>query len=376
MNSSAQMETNAPKPAVSVVMVVRSVDRFLAETIESILGQTLRDFEFIILDFGSTDRSKEICSSYAARDARIRLHDVPECTLVEARNAACLLTRGKYIALMDADDVSFPDRLKWQVEFMEANPRVGVVGGQIEWIDATGATLPNSALPLALTQDRPYDNSEIQAALLQYCPFWEAVLLRSEAFHRVGGYRRAFLQSEDYDLYTRISEHFEMANLRRLTFKYRIHPHQLSVRKRRQQTLCHLAVQASAALRRSGEPDPLDSAQEITTELLVELGISEAKQQSVLASEYMGWIHNLRGAGDWTTALTVGAEMLKSSDWNHIKKSDLADMRLAVARLYWNKNQFVMSAIAAGHALITWPRMAGRPLKRALQRPSRLAKTC
>ena len=93
------------EPVVSVVLVVCNVERFLGEAIESILRQTFREFEFIIVDFGSTDKSKEIVSSYAAKDVRVRLHEIPLCGLAEARNAGCFLARGKYIAIVDADDV-------------------------------------------------------------------------------------------------------------------------------------------------------------------------------------------------------------------------------------------------------------------------------
>jgi glycosyltransferase involved in cell wall biosynthesis len=364
----ADMQTQLKKPVVSVVMVVCNVDRFLAEAIEGILGQTFREFEFIIVDFGSSDKSKEIISSYAAKDSRIKLHEIPHCGLTEARNAGCFRAQGRYIAVQDADDISLPQRLLWQVEFMEKHPQVGVVGGEIEWIDATGKILENSVLPYAATLNRPHGNREIQSALLSSCPFWEAVLLRSEAFFRVGGYRSVFVQSEDYDLYMRISEQFEMANLAQVTFQYRIHPHQVSVRKRKEQTLCSLAVRASAALRRNGNPDPLNSAKEITPELLAGLGISEADLQSALANEYRGWIHNLCGAGEWATALNAAMEMLKSSDWKYIKRRTLADMRLEVAGVYWKNNRFLMSMIIAGHAVITRPMLAGRPLKPWLQR--------
>src|ERR1700733_9393562 len=94
----------ANAPIVSVAMVVCNVERFLVEAIESILGQTFREFEFIIVDFGSTDQTKGIVSSYAAKDPRIKLHEIPHCGLAEARNVSCFLARGQYIAIQDADD--------------------------------------------------------------------------------------------------------------------------------------------------------------------------------------------------------------------------------------------------------------------------------
>lgn len=99
-------------PPISVVMVVCNADRFLAEAIESILGRTFSEFEFIIVDFGSTDKSRSIISSYAAKDSRVKFHTISNCSLAEARNSGCFLAQGRYIAIMDADDVSVQGRLK------------------------------------------------------------------------------------------------------------------------------------------------------------------------------------------------------------------------------------------------------------------------
>src|ERR1700683_3775830 len=119
------------EPLVSVVMVISNVERFVAEAIESVLGQTFRDFEFVIVDFGSTDRTKDIAASYAAKDSRIRLSQIPPCSYIEAKIAACSLPTGRYIAIQDADDVSLPDRLKAEVDFMEDHPKVGFLGGAV-----------------------------------------------------------------------------------------------------------------------------------------------------------------------------------------------------------------------------------------------------
>jgi glycosyltransferase involved in cell wall biosynthesis len=104
------------QPLVSVVMIIRNVERFLAEAIESILSQFFRDFEFIIVDFGSIDKSKDIAARYAAKDSRIKLSEIPPCSYIEAKIAACSLPKGRYIAIQDADDVSLPDRF-WAVQF-------------------------------------------------------------------------------------------------------------------------------------------------------------------------------------------------------------------------------------------------------------------
>jgi Glycosyl transferase family 2 len=341
------------KPLVSVVMVTCNVERFLAEAIESILGQTLKDFEFIIVDFGSTDQSRAIVSSYAAKDNRIALHDIPHCGLAEARNAGGFLATGKYIAIMDADDISEPDRLMSQVRFMEEHPEVGFVGGSIEWIDAAGRSIRIESFPGG--------NREIQAALPTSCVFCQpTVLMRSDAFNFVGGYRRAFFLAEDYDLWLRMAEHYECANLPKVMLRYRSHPHQVQLRRVREQSLCSLAARASAVSRRNGNSDPLDSVEKITPTAVAALGVSEATQQIFGACDV---IRSLHLAGDHGGALKLAIESLRSPDWKHAERWLVAETRLTVARLHWKQGEFAQSLLAAGHAFITRPVILGRPLR-------------
>ena len=347
-------------PLVSVVMVVCNADRFLAEAIESILSQTFREFEFIIVDFGSTDKSRSIISSYAGGDSRVKFHTISKCALAEARNAGCFLAQGRYIAIMDADDVSVPDRLKWEFAFMEENPEVGLLGGLTDWVDATGKSLRIDHLP---AEDR-----EIRAALESRCPFIQpTVLIRREAFALVGGYRTMFSQAEDYDLWLRIAEHFKCGNLKHVVLKYRIHPYQISMRKRTQQTLCVLAAQVSASSRRKGITDPLCSVEEITPAVLAGMGVSEVAQQTAAASEYLFWIRTMYAAGEYSVALKAALEVLQSPDWEHMERWQIADLRLMAARLYWKQGRFASSLLAAGHAFVTRPVMLGRPVKPLLR---------
>jgi glycosyltransferase involved in cell wall biosynthesis len=192
-------------------MVTSNVERYLGEAIRSILDQTFRDFEFIIGDFGSTDRTREIVARHAAADPRIKMIDIPPCPLPEARNRAWTIAAGRYIAVMDADDIAHPNRLEWEVGFLESHPRVGVVGGGTEWIDRQGKIL---------RRDRfPETNQEIQAELANRCTFCHpTTLIRKEALERVGGYRPLFTVAHDYDLWLRIAEHFECANLSAIVF--------------------------------------------------------------------------------------------------------------------------------------------------------------
>jgi len=335
------------KPLVSVVMPVCNVDRFLAEAIESILGQTYREFEFIIVDFGSTDESEKIATTYAANDTRIKFHKIPPCSLPKARNAGCFLAHGQYIAVMDADDVSVPERLMWQVEFMEKHPEVGVLGGAVDWIDTNGKVL--------VTWPNPIGDREIRAALVERCPLWQpTVTMRREAFMKVGGYWP--FAAEDYELWLRMIEHFQIANLSQVVLKYRVHPYQNSVRKRKRQTLCILAARLSAAARRSGNADPLSSVEEITPELLATLGVREEVQQVALAGAYLQWVRNLCTAGERFAALSTALEMLESSKWEYAGRA-VTEVRLVVAKIYWKQGDLWKSARVA------WPAL-GRPLMR------------
>jgi cellulose synthase/poly-beta-1,6-N-acetylglucosamine synthase-like glycosyltransferase len=348
------------KTAVSVVMVTRNVDRFLAESIESILGQTFRDFEFVIADFGSTDDSKSIISSCASRDNRLKLHTIPSCGLAEARNAGSLLAEGRYIAIMDADDISLPNRLLWEVEFMEKHPEVAVVGGAVEWINATGR-------PLMIAQ-HPLGDRELQSALLTHSVLWQpTVLIRRDAFASVGGYRGAFAPAEDYDLWLRIAEHFQIANLEQVVLKYRIHPYQVSLSRRTQQTLGILAAQASASSRRLGKPDPLDGVEQITPTLLVGLGVTEARQQRELAKDYRQWTEHMYRAGEDAVPLQAALEFLQSP-LEHVERSQIAGLYLIVAKLWWRQKRFTKSFLAMGRAFITWPVVAVRLLEAVLRR--------
>jgi hypothetical protein len=347
-------------PLVSVAMVVCNVDRFLTESIESILHQSFTEFEFIIVDFGSTDRSKSIISGYAAQDSRLKFHEIPHCGLAEARNAACSLAQGKYIAVMDADDIALPNRLSAELDFMEKHPDVGVVGGSTEWIDATGRGWG--------IHECPIEDCEIKSALLEYHPFFHpALLIRTQAFRLVGGYRSAFAPAEDYDLTTRISERCKCANLKQVVLQYRIHTHQLSLQKRKQQTLGKLAAQASALSRRSGNQDPFDTVAEITPAVLAELGVAHPKQQREAALDRYQWIRNMCSVGGYSLALDAALEMLQS-DLEHVERWLIADLRILVARLYWRQGKFARSCLTAAHAFIMRPVIVGRPAKQLLSR--------
>jgi GT2 family glycosyltransferase len=350
----------ADQPTVSVCMQVCNVERFLAESIESILGQTYRDFEFIIVDFGSTDNSKSIISGYAAKDDRIRFHEIPNCVLPVARNAGCALARGRYIAIMDADDVSLPSRLAVEVEFMGKHPEIGFLGAATEWIDATGKLLG--------IREFPSEDLEIKSALLSHCPMWHPTMfIRKEAFDLVGGYRAPFVFAHDYDLVLRLAEHFKCLNLRDVVLKYRIHLSQVTFRKQKQQTLCKLAAQVSAAARRERKPDPVDECREVTPAWLTEVGIGEKAQQNGLFADCRTRVRSLCAGGEISAGLDTALGML-GANVDNVERWQIADMHLTVSQLYWMQGRLTKSFLALVRAMLIRPALIAAPLRPLLTR--------
>ncbi|MGZ8906047.1 MAG: glycosyltransferase [Methylobacter sp.] len=348
-----------PTPLVSVVMCVLNGERFLREAVESILDQSFRDFEFIVINDGSTDSTASILDSFERIDSRVRVYHQENMGLVESLNRGCGLAQGKYIARMDADDISVINRLMWQVEFMEKHPEVGVLGGAAEIIDIIGKSLGTSVNPI--------EDHELRNALLDDCPIWHpTVLMRKDVFVSVGGYRKVVFGSEDYDLWLRVADHYQLANLEAVLLHYRLHPHQVTVSKGRQLTFSTLAARATAAIRRDGIPDPLDSIEEITPAVLVKLGVSEATLQSALARRYLWSIRTMYNTGEYPGAFNMLTEMLRSCDWKQADKRTIADLRLLSAQLYWRQGRFVRSIAIAGHATITRPIILGRPFRSLL----------
>ncbi len=348
------------EPLVSVVVVACNVDRFLSEAIESILSQTLRDFEFIIVDFGSTDNSRSIAAKYAALDDRIRFRTIPSCSLPEARNAGSCLAKGRYIAVMDADDIALPNRLELETGFMENHPEVGFLGGAVEWIDVHGHSIG--------IHQYPSEDQELRSILLTYCPFWHPTLMvRRDAFLAVGGYRKAFIFAHDYDLELRISDQFKCANLHQVLLKYRVHPSQVGFARQGQQTLCKLAAQFSATCRKENLPDPLNGVDGITPALLASLGVSEAAQKNALAADCRNRIRTMFTAGEYSVALEAATNLL-NSDTTLIERWQIADLYTKVAELHWAQKRLRKTVLAGFHALVIRPALVGRPIRHLARR--------
>jgi len=210
-------------PLVSVVMVVYNTERYIARAIESIQNQSLADFEFLILDDGSTDRSLQIIQSYTAQDNRIQVFYQTNQGIPKSRNRLLDQAIGEFIAVLDSDDVALPHRLLCQLEFLQQHPEVACVGSSYQIIDAAGR-LVLSRYPV------PESNDDIQTNLLagyggmhQPC-----VMFRRELAIAVGKYDETMLVCEDLDLWLRLGEQGQLINLHEPLTQYRVHNRSIS----------------------------------------------------------------------------------------------------------------------------------------------------
>jgi len=193
-------------PRVSVLMATYNGEKFLTDAVDGLLRQSFGDFEFIIVNDGSTDGTAEILANL--RDPRIRVICNPDNLGIGATmNRGLAECRGEFVALQDHDDLSHPDRFRKQVAFLEAHPRVGIVGTQVRVIDESGRPFSYWAAPC--------DNVEINWWLLWGSAIsHSSLMMRRELIREVGGYSEdpTFRLCEDYEFISRMAEVCELAN--------------------------------------------------------------------------------------------------------------------------------------------------------------------
>jgi glycosyltransferase involved in cell wall biosynthesis len=202
-------------PTVSVVMPVFNGAEFLDEAVFSILDQTFRDFEFIIIDDGSTDETASILQKYAEVDRRVKVFPQTNEGMIPALNRGCRLARGQYIARMDADDISLPHRLERQVEFLEGHPDIGIVGTWASRIDENGSIIGDWCLS-------PNPNILNWTHFFRVCVIHSTAMIRRDVLEKVNFYRPDATHAEDRDLWLRASAITEFSNVPEILLKYRV----------------------------------------------------------------------------------------------------------------------------------------------------------
>lgn len=221
-------------PKISVVMAVYNQERFLREAIASILAQTYKNFEFIIIDDGSTDNTRKIISSFG--DKRIKvLRNKKNIGLTKSLNLGLKISRGEFIARMDADDISYPGRFELQVQTLQKTKDLFLIGSQADLIREDGAKVGVSKMP---TKDY-----EINKVVMRFNPFIHPTLFfRRALLEEIGSYNDNLPYAQDYDLVLRALGKFKCANLIKPLVAVRRSLRSISIAKHRMQQLTAVKV--------------------------------------------------------------------------------------------------------------------------------------
>ncbi|WP_457571129.1 glycosyltransferase family 2 protein [Desulfovulcanus sp.] len=211
------------KIRISVILPVYNCEKYLRYAIESILGQTFGDFELLLLDDGSTDRSSRIANEYASKDARIRYFYHQNIGLTKTLNIGLSLSRGDYISRQDADDLSHPNRLEKQVKYLCEHPDVSLVGSSMYQINEKGEKMGSYIYPAC-------HDELVRWMKKGRNPFpHTSIMFRKDVVkNKIGGYRDIFKKSQDVDLYLRVCEKFNIASIQDNLVYVRVHPESIS----------------------------------------------------------------------------------------------------------------------------------------------------
>jgi glycosyltransferase involved in cell wall biosynthesis len=216
-------------PLVSVIMPVYNAEKYLREAIESTLNQTFTNFEFLIFNDGSTDSSLQIIQSYVSTDSRIVLaYNGENKGYVAHLNEGIKIAKGRYIARMDADDISLPERFEKQISFLENNPDYVLCGSRIQLFG-----FQNQLVTL------PIEDEEIRLKMLYITPFAHpSVMIRKEILLQNNlFYNESLMPAEDYDLWTKIVRFGKVYNFKEVLLWYRVHNKNISSKARSKEQL-------------------------------------------------------------------------------------------------------------------------------------------
>ncbi len=247
----------ATAPAISVLMSVYNGAAHLYPAVRSILDQDFADFEFVIVNDGSTDGSGVVLKRLAASDSRIRLIDRENRGLVASLNEMLFAAKAPLLARMDCDDIAMPERFSKQVEYLTAHPDIGILGSNTHDLDENGRII-------SATDSYPLTPAEAMAQLKDSPPLCHpSVMMRTDLIRKLGGYREAFRHAEDYDLWLRASRVTDIANLPDRLLLYRRSASQISCKYPAEQALAAIVAWFDHERCLSGKASLFDSTDEL-----------------------------------------------------------------------------------------------------------------
>ena len=256
-------------------MSIYNGERYLNESIESIINQTFKDFEFIIIDDGSTDKSNQIINSY--NDSRIKLlENNKNIGLTKSLNKGLELCKGEFIARMDGDDISLPIRLEKQVNYMEKNKNVDVCGS---WSMTIGKSVGE-------IRKYPRNHEEIRCQLLlNNIMCHSSVIIREKSISEGNiRYNPSLLYAQDFYFFVRMINDYRFSNIPDVLIRYRIHDNQIAEKKKNEQKLIANSIIKKQLKKLSINPSKEEF--EIHNNL-IELKINQSKDLILKAEKWM-----------------------------------------------------------------------------------------
>jgi glycosyltransferase involved in cell wall biosynthesis len=339
-------------------MPVYNAENFLAEAVESIQSQTFQDWELVAVDDGSTDSSGTILARFASDDPRVRVLGGEENRGVAAAlNRGWREARGELVARLDADDVALPERLARQVRFLDVNASVAVVGSAAVLVAPDGTHLSVTPIPTSSTA--------IRATLLRHnCLNHPSVMIRRAILEEFGGYR--FNHVEDYDLWLRISQRYELANLPEPLTLYRVHPGQVSIQALEEQARRMIAVRTAARVARSTKRDPLADAEELTPQVIDRLHLDQRDLGRSLLAETVSRAALLAELGRNAEAEKLVAEAVETVG-DRVRRSYTAAKNLRRAEVLFGEGRRAEAARRILAAMRDDPRYASERIASRLR---------
>lgn len=240
-------------PVVTILMPVHNGETYLALALESILAQTMKDFQCLVLDDGSTDRTPEILACFATRDPRIQSITLKKSGLVTTLNTGLDLVKTEWVARLDADDLMVPERLERQLAFVNSHPNIAVAASYVRYIDKDGRTFGEGRSRFTTTE-AVEDALQSGDLIGLHHP---SIIARTQAMREMHGYREEAWLAEDTDLWTRMAEEKrEVLVQPEFLTHYRVHGSSVSRKKMETQNLVVAWLKLCLRCRQQGTPAP------------------------------------------------------------------------------------------------------------------------
>ena len=236
-------------PIVSVILAVHNDERYIEESVQSVLKQTYEDFELILVDDGSDDGTVSLVDTLVRTDSRIRLCRQRRSGLTKSLIRATVEARGRYLARQDSDDRSRPNRFALQTAFLDSHPNIAAVGSGTIVIDHSGRRIKT------IVGEQGTDTIRNSLLSTRSTPVHGSMMMRRASVVAAGGYRRAFTASQDFDLWLRLTEQFGLDNVSDILYEWRLNPEGIYCTRRTDQLMLSSIALAFAVERRNNGED-------------------------------------------------------------------------------------------------------------------------